>query len=131
MQRPTAYQRNSNLGGASPAETEILALGLCNDRLSKAHDARTRIEALAKNHQLWSALVRDLSSVTNLLPANLKDNLLQLGLWSMAYSNMAITKDIPLQPLIEVNRNISDGLRMQRSQSVAERRPMTRAALSV
>ncbi len=122
MQRPTPYSRNANLGGASPAEAEILAFGLCNDRLAKAHDGRARIEALAQNHQLWSILVRDLGGDGNRLPTLLKDQLIGIGLWSMAYSNMAIAKDLSLLPLIEVNRNISDGLRMQQriSPSVAE-----------
>jgi flagellar protein FlaF len=113
MQRHAAVYRASSLGGTSPAEAEILAFGLCNDRLAKAQDGKARVEALAKNHQLWSTLVRDLSSDANRLAPAIKSNLLQLGLWSMAYSNLALAKDLPLKPLIDVNRNLSDGLRMQ------------------
>lgn len=113
MHRHAALYRASNLGGTSPAEAEILAFGRCNDRLAKAQEPRSRIEALALNHQLWSTLVRDLGSDANRLTPDLKSNLLQLGLWSMAYSNQAIASNISLQPLIDVNRNISDGLRQQ------------------
>jgi flagellar biosynthesis regulator FlaF len=114
MQQTASYFRNSNLGGASPVESEILAFGLCNDRLAKAADGRTRIDALARNHELWSILVRDLSGDGNKLPEALRNQLISIGFWSMTYSNMAISKDLSLQPLIDVNRNISDGLRMQR-----------------
>jgi flagellar protein FlaF len=114
MQQNASYFRMDHLGGASPVESEILAFGLCNDRLAKATDGRSRIEALARNHQLWSLLVRDLGSEGNRLPSALKDQLIGIGLWAMAYSNLAIVKNISLQPLIEVNRNIGDGLRLQR-----------------
>jgi len=113
MHRKVAAYQVSNLAGTSPVEAEILAFGLCIDRLSRARDGKTRIEALAKNHQLWSTLVRDLSSGANGLPLPLRHTLLQLGLWSMAYSNRAIVEDVSLQPLIEVNRNTSEGLRAQ------------------
>ncbi len=113
------YRSASNLGGASPVETEILALGLCNDRLAKANDARARVEALSRNHNLWSMFLRDLSGTNNRLPQSVKDPLIQLGLWSMAYSNLALTKNLSLQPLIEVNRNIQDGLRQQAARAMA------------
>ncbi len=130
MQRPTPYSRNANLGGASPAEAEILAFGLCNDRLAKAHDGRSRIEALAQNHQLWSILVRDLGGDGNRLPAPLKEQLIGIALWSMTYSNMAIGKDLSLRPLIEVNKNISDGLRMQQRIPPAAAEPTVLSARS-
>ncbi len=112
MTRNHAYFASPQLGGASPREIEALALGLCNDRLAKAATPRARVEALHKNHQLWSLLVRDLLMPGNRLPAELKQELRALGLWAMAYSTRAITDNLPLTPLIAVNRNIIDGLRM-------------------
>jgi flagellar protein FlaF len=113
------YRNASNLGGASPVETEILALGLCNDKLSKVQDPRSRVDALARNHALWAMFLRDLGSDHNQLPKAIKDSLVQLSLWSMAYSNLALTKALSLQPLIEVNRNIQEGLRQQAARSLA------------
>jgi flagellar protein FlaF len=113
------YRNTSNLGGASPVETEILALGLCNDRLSKAQDDRSRVEALSRNHALWAMFLRDLSGDNNRLPQSVKDKLIQLGIWSMAYCNLALTKELPLKPLIEVNRNIQEGLRLQASRTLS------------
>jgi flagellar protein FlaF len=113
MQRRDGYGQTVHLGGASPQETEILAFGLCNARLSKAKDKRERIEALNKTHQLWSLLVRDLASVGNNLPDHIKSQLIDLGFWAMQYSVSAAAHDMSVQPLIDVNRNVADGLRAQ------------------
>lgn len=107
----SSYFLAPQLGGASPRETEALALGMCNDRLLKAETPRARIEALHKNHQLWSLLVRDLEQPGNRLPEALKRQLLALGMWAMTYSTRAMADGLSLRPLVEVNRNIIDGLR--------------------
>ncbi len=113
MQRRGGYHQGDHLGGASPRETEILAFGLCNSRLSRAVEPRERVDALFKTHQLWSLLVRDLASDGNQLPKSLRDSLIGLGVWAMSYATAAISNDLPVDPLIEVNRNVADGLRMQ------------------
>jgi flagellar protein FlaF len=117
MVRKPSYFRTPQLGGATPRETEMLAFGLCNDRMAKADTPRARVEALHKTHQLWSLLVRDLESPGNALPAALKRQLLSLGMWAMFYSTRAIARDLPVQPLINVNRNMIEGLRMQPGQA--------------
>ena len=113
MPPSNVYIRNTDLGGASAQEAEILAFGLCNSRLQRASDTHARIDALHQNHQLWSALVRDLAVEGNALPAELKQQLIELGLWAMRYSTQASVQNLPLHPLIEVNRNILDGLKAQ------------------
>lgn len=114
MQQKASYFRAPQIGGANPRETEILAFGLCNDRLAKAATPRERIEALGKTQQLWSLLVQDLGTEGNRLPEDLKKNLLALGFWAQAYATRAMLQDLPLQPLIDVHRNIIDGLRAQK-----------------
>lgn len=113
MQRNNAYSQTDQIGGASPRETEILAFGLCNARLKKAADPAARIDALNKTHQLWSILVRDLSGDGNNLPVDVKSGLIDLGFWAMGYSISAICKNLPVQPLIDVNQNVLEGLRGQ------------------
>jgi flagellar protein FlaF len=115
MMQTASYFHAPQLGGATPRETEIIAFGLCNDRLAKAEGPRARIEALHKNHQLWSMLIDDLSSPGNALPEDLKQQLVTVGTWAMVYSNKAIGEKLPLRPLIEVNTNIVEGLRAQPS----------------
>ncbi len=109
------YAKSVHIGGASPRETEILAFGLCNARLAKAADPRARIEALSKTHQLWSLLVRDLAMAGNNLPEKLRHELIDIGFWAMRYSTGAMTTEWSVTPLIEVNRNIMEGLRSQQS----------------
>ena len=121
MQRTASYFRTPQIGGASPRETEILAFGLCNDRLQRAATPRERTEALGKTQQLWSLLVRDLASEGNALPEELKRNLIGLGFWAMRYATQAMLHGLPLQPLIDVHRDMIDGLRAQaQSQAQAE-----------
>lgn len=103
------YQ-NPILQAASPRESEAIAFRMSNAALSSAVDAIARIRALHRNHQLWSSVVKNVALESNPLPATLKEQLAGLGAWAMAYSVSAMTKDLSLDPLIAVNRNISDGL---------------------
>ncbi len=112
MNGRSVYAQQSDLGGATPRETEAVAFGLCNARLSQAKTSDERVAALHKTHMLWGILVRDLSNPGNRLPATLRDQLLSLGVWAMGYSVAAMTNDMSLQPLIEVQRNLADGLRV-------------------
>jgi flagellar protein FlaF len=113
MQRTASYFRTPQIGGATPRETEILAFGFCNDRLIRATTPRERIEALGKTQQLWSLLVTDLGMDGNRLPDELKQNLLQLGFWAMSYATRATLQNLPLQPLIDLHRDMIEGLRAQ------------------
>jgi flagellar biosynthesis activator protein FlaF len=128
MQSPNIYLRTTDLGGASAQEAEILAFGLCNNRMQRAADAKARIDALHQNHLLWSALVRDLAAEGNALPADLKRQLIELGMWSMRYGTQATVQNLPLTPLIEVNRNLMDGLKAQVAAQPAATRPPVPAA---
>jgi flagellar protein FlaF len=73
----------------------------------------SRVRALGRNHTLWCILVQDLSLTENRMPEGLKRQLISLGLWSMRYSTLATLKDLPIAPLLEVNRNIVSGLAAQ------------------
>ncbi len=81
--------------------------------LESAPDEPARIRALGRNHDLWSMLVKDLALDGNRLPEAIRSNLVSLGIWSMRYSTLAILKNLPAGPLIDVNRNIAEGLTLQ------------------
>lgn len=51
------------------------------------------------------------------MPAGLKAQLISLGLWAMRYSTLAMLKPLALEPLIDVNRNVANGLREQQSRA--------------
>ena len=83
--------------------------------LEEAVSPTERIRALGRNHDLWSTLLKDLALESNPLPAGLKGQLIGLAAWSMQYSTLAILHNHPIQPLINVNRNVADGLALQKS----------------
>jgi flagellar protein FlaF len=112
------YQRVSE-ANAPPREIELTAFGLVNRLLAEPQDERRRVKALGKNHELWSLLVKDLARTGNALPAVLKQQLVALGFWSMQYSVKAMCERLPVEPLIEVNRNIAEGLRAQEAAPAA------------
>ncbi len=113
MSGASAYSRSSDLAGGTPRETEALAFGFCNARLQRATTPQDRVAALYKTHQLWSILVRDLGGDANTLPASLRSELVGLGLWAMHYCLAAMSSPVSLQPLMDVNQNLADGLRSQ------------------
>ena len=88
--------------------------------LENIADEAARIRAIGRNHDLWSALIRDLALSSNALPETLKRELIALGQWSMQYSTLAILQKLPVQPMINVNRNIAEGLTAQRARSAQD-----------
>jgi flagellar protein FlaF len=113
MQHGAARYRKASQATLPARETEIAAFAAVTRALQAATAGPTRIQALGRNHELWSLLARDLALDSNRLPADLKANLISLALWSMRYSTMAILQDLPMAPLIEVNGNITEGLQLQ------------------
>jgi flagellar protein FlaF len=126
------YQKASEADDANspPREFEISALGIVNRMLGEA-DERRLSKALAKNHELWSLLVKDLARTGNALPTELKSRLMSLGAWSMDYSIKASCSGLPVAPLVEVNRNVADGLRAQIAARAAPPAPRSAAPLTM
>src|SRR5690348_5972376 len=116
MHRGMRHYQSPGLQAATPQESEAIAFAMCNAALGNAADGRQRVEALHRNHQLWSMIVKDVAKETNSLPADLKRRIGELGLWSMRYSVAAMESDLSMAPLIQVNQDMIDGLRAQKSQ---------------
>jgi flagellar protein FlaF len=126
MNRNLAQYETARRFAATAQDNEILIFTNANALLTQAKtagiktgdakigDAKTRISALFNNQRLWSAIVKDLALETNQLPAELKQNLTELGVWAMQYSTRAMSEDLPLDPLINVNRDMIEGLQAQR-----------------
>ncbi len=115
MRSGAAHYKKASQQTLSARETELAAFGNVTRCLEEADSTEKRIRALGRNHDLWSTLLKDLALEENRLPRELKTQLIGLGAWSMRYSTCAILQNIPIKPLIEVNRNIAEGLSMQRS----------------
>jgi flagellar protein FlaF len=98
---------------ALPQDNEILIFTQINAELAKASDRPSRIHALFRNQRLWSSLVKDVALDSNRLDAEVKQQITELGVWAMQYSIQAMRGDLPLEPLLRVNRDMIEGLRAQ------------------
>lgn len=103
--------RNSGAGALAPREIEAAAFLFVNRALEQVDTVRSKVEALCKNQKLWSMLLKDLACSTNALPEILKQDLVRLGTWSMAYSIRAMPGELPLEPLIAINSDMASALR--------------------
>jgi flagellar protein FlaF len=113
LKRILQYASTNEISVSSAQEGEIMAFSVANTYLTECSDSVSRIKALHKNQQLWSLLVKDVMLGNNRLPQPLKDDLIRLALWAMAYSIRAMGADLPLAPLLEVNANMIEALRRQ------------------
>jgi flagellar biosynthesis activator protein FlaF len=129
MHHGAARYRQASIQAVAPRETEIAAFGSVIRALSEAADETARIRALGRNHDLWSVLVKDLGLEGNGLPEALKTQLVGLGFWSMRYSTLAILQKLPVEPLLDVNRNVMEGLALQVSIGQAAQPSSIQAAI--
>lgn len=105
----TQYDRSA-AKSVPPRELEASAFAFVNRLLESASENQERIVALGRNHRLWSLLLTDIGLSSNALPPILKKDLVSVGGWSMSYSIAAMGREIPLQPLIDINRDMIEAL---------------------
>ncbi|MGC1776836.1 MAG: flagellar biosynthesis repressor FlbT [Xanthobacteraceae bacterium] len=104
---------------APPRELEASLLLKAAAKLKAAHDGwkknsnDTFAEAVLYNRRLWTILIDAVNRDDNKLPANVRKNLLRLGVYIMAetYSLMTEPKPVHLENIIKINRGIASGLR--------------------
>jgi flagellar protein FlaF len=102
----------------SPRETEYRLFGEVTRALMSAAatdpaDVKTRIAALDWNRRLWGALAADCASEGNGLPEGVRAQIITLSLWVNRHTSAVVRRQESIQPLIEVNRSIMQGLRAQ------------------
>lgn len=109
-----AYQRAATQGD-SPRELEYRAFGKVTSDLVRAKDfGPTQIGALAEaldaNRKLWTILSADCAAPENQLPLQLRGQIISLALWVSRYSSQVLREGAELDPLIDVNRSMMEGL---------------------
>jgi flagellar protein FlaF len=124
---PSDPYRSSQKLGAGARQTEARALMETARALS---DAQANIEditayraALRLNWRLWTIFQSDVSAVENPLPAEIKQNILNLSVFIDKHTVDALAnpEGRKLKVLIDINRNIASGL--MTSPSAAEETP--------
>jgi len=68
-------------------------------------------EALDWNRRVWKTLATDCLDDRNRLPKDVRAQIVSLSLWIAKYSKSVLREGASVDPLIEVNRSIMQGLR--------------------
>lgn len=109
-----AYQQ-ATARAESPREAEYRLFGQVTRALMAAaeldpSDLRGRVDALDWNRRLWTALSADCADNNNQLPEQLRAGIISLGIWVSKHTSAVIRREEEIEPLIEVNRMIMQGL---------------------
>ena len=109
-----AYQ-NAQRAAEDPRSTEYRLFGQVTGALIDAHHAGKKgaglIDAIDWNRRLWSTLAVDCMDDHNQLTKELRAQIISLSLWVAKYSGQVLHQNAPLEPLINVNRNVMQGLK--------------------
>jgi flagellar protein FlaF len=73
-------------------------------------DIGGRIDALDWNRRLWSTLASDCAHPDNKLPQPLRASIISLSIWVSKHTTLVIKREDEIEPLIEINRMIMQGL---------------------
>ena len=109
-----AYAKTQNQAG-NPRDTEYRAFAKATRALIDAGEAaiddlKTLGEALHLNTTLWGALANDCASDANGLPEETRARIIGLSRWVASYSSDVIRKRESIDPLVDINRIMMDGL---------------------
>jgi len=109
-----AYQRTAARTEA-PREAEYRLFSQVTRALMEAavlpeHDIGGRIDALDWNRRMWTALATDCSQPGNALPAPLRASFISLSLWVGRHTSAVMRREEEIQPLVEINRMVMQGL---------------------
>ncbi|MEJ0059505.1 MAG: flagellar biosynthesis regulator FlaF [Terricaulis sp.] len=109
-----AYQRAATQAD-TPRELEYRAFGHATAGLVRVKEEGAREPAvvalaLETNRKLWNVLSADCSAPENQLPTALRAQIISLALWVAKYSSQVLREGADVEPLIDVNRAVMEGL---------------------
>lgn len=96
------------------AEYETFARITGRLRAARARDTAgfaALARAIHDNRRLWTILAADAAGPGNQLPADLRARILYLAEFTRLHSGKVLREDAPLDPLIEINVAVMNGLR--------------------
>jgi flagellar protein FlaF len=102
----------------SPRQTEYrlfaqVTLALMDAAKTDPSDIRGRIDALDWNRRVWTVLSEDCANPQNTLPPPLRASIISLANWVGKHTSAVIRRTEEIEPLIEVNRIVMQGLAPQ------------------
>jgi len=82
-------------------------------------DLTGRMDALDWNRRIWSTLAADCGQPDNGLPKPLRASFISLSIWVSKHTSLVIRNQEEIEPLIEINRMIMQGLAGDASSAAA------------
>lgn len=111
-----AYQ-NVQRTVEDPRSTEYRLFGQVTGALLNAKNNNAQgaplVEAIDWNRRMWRTLAADCMDDRNALTEDVRAKIVSLSLWVSKYSRKVTREKAPLDPLIEINRTIMQGLQSQ------------------
>jgi flagellar protein FlaF len=109
-----AYQQASTWA-ENPRQMEYrlfaeVTLALMEAAKTDPTDIAARIDVLDWNRRVWNALSEDCSNPGNGLPKPLRASIISLAIWVARHTSAVIRRQEQIEPLIEINRMIMQGL---------------------
>jgi flagellar protein FlaF len=109
-----AYQKAAQRA-ETPRESEYRLFGQVTRALMDAakldpSQFKARIEALDWNRRVWSALACDCAGPDNGLPPEVRAQIISLSLWVNRHTSAVMRHEEEIEPLIDINRMIMQGL---------------------
>ncbi|MCG8440754.1 MAG: flagellar biosynthesis regulator FlaF [Caulobacterales bacterium] len=109
-----AYQKAA-ARAENPRQTEYRLLGQVTRALIDAQAAgrfelKTLSSALEWNRKVWSTFAADCSAAENELPEALRASIISLSIFVVKYTSQVLREGAELDPLIDINRTIMQGL---------------------
>ncbi|MDO1559900.1 flagellar biosynthesis regulator FlaF [Brevundimonas sp. 2R-24] len=102
----------------SPREAEYRLFGQVTHALLEADkadpsDFAKRIDALDWNRRVWSALATACADPDNALPEAARAQIISLSLWVSKHTSAVMRREEEIEPLVEINRIMMQGLAPQ------------------
>ncbi|GGO96894.1 flagellar biosynthesis regulator FlaF [Stakelama pacifica] len=108
-----AYQQVRTLA-ETPRAMERRLIGQITGQMIALHEAGISgsglMPALHRNREMWNMFAALCGGPGNELPNELRASLVSIGLWVDRYTSEVIAGRDSIEPLIEVNRSILEGL---------------------
>ena len=109
-----AYQK-AQAAAESPRHSEHRLFGQVTAALIDAQRAQLKggllADAIDWNRRLWSTLAIDCMHEGNQLTRELRAQIVSLSIFVTKYSSKVMQEGAPLEPLIDINRTIMEGLK--------------------
>ena len=109
-----AYQRAA-AQAEQPRDVEYRLFGEVTRALMKIasgdmDDFKGRMEVLDWNRRVWTALASDCGAPNNTLPVEVRAQIISLSIWVSRHTSAVMRKEEDIEPLIDINRIIMQGL---------------------